>query len=112
MKSRSLPSPFFADENLKFMSYCPFCNAEKKAMETEVLTETGETHLLHLRCGNCQNAVLALILNSPAGLTSLGIITDLSASDVIRMRLNSERVTSDDVLELHQGLKRGVVDFF
>ncbi len=70
-------------------------------METQVLTETEGTHLLHLRCQKCQNAVIALILNSPTGPTSLGIITDLSASDVSRLRLKNERVTSEDVLELH-----------
>ena len=90
------------------MSDCPFCNAPKKAVESEVLNQTEETRLLHLHCQSCENSVLALILSSPAGLTSLGIITDLSKSDVARLRSSKSQIMSDDVIELHQSLEQGL----
>ena len=70
-------------------------------MASEVLNETEGTHLLHLHCENCQNAVLALVLSSPSGLTSLGIVTDLSKNDLARLRQFQTELTVDDLLDFH-----------
>lgn len=75
-------------------------------MEARVLGEEGETHLLHVRCRSCSNAMLALVLVTKAGVSSVGLVTDLSYDDVVRFQ-SSPKVSVDDVLDLHKMLKNG-----
>ena len=75
-------------------------------MEARVLGEEGETHLLHVRCRSCSNAMLALVLVTKAGVSSVGLVTDLSYDDVVRFQ-SSPKVSVDDVLDLHKMLENG-----
>ena len=51
-------------------------------MEAKVLGEREDGHLLHIRCRKCWNSILALVLVSNAGVSSVGVITDLTFEDV------------------------------
>ena len=70
-------------------------------MEARVLGEDGETHLLHVRCKSCANAILALVLVTKAGVSSVGLVTDLSYEDVVKFQ-SQGKVSIDDVLGVHQ----------
>mgnify|MGYP001568762633 CR=1 FL=1 len=78
-------------------------------MEARVLDEDGETHLLHVRCKNCANAMLALVLVTKAGVSSVGLVTDLSYEDVVQFR-SSAKVSVDDVLSIHGILEQGKLE--
>lgn len=69
-------------------------------MHARVIGEDGETHLLHVTCRKCQNSVLAVVLTNPSGVSSVGLITDLSFEDVHRFQ-KAPRVTIDDVIDAH-----------
>lgn len=75
-------------------------------MEARVLREDGETHLLHVRCRSCANAILALVLVTKAGVSSVGLVTDLSYDDVMKFHRET-RVSIDDVVSVHQALIDG-----
>ena len=75
-------------------------------MEARVLGEEGEAHLLHVRCRTCSNAVLALVLVTHAGVSSVGLVTDLSYDDVVKFR-HGERVNLDQVIGIHEALESG-----
>lgn len=77
-------------------------------MEAQVLDENGETHLLHVKCKSCRNAILALVLVTKAGVSSVGLVTDLSFDDVVKFRAQN-KVSVDDVLAVHQGLADGSI---
>lgn len=98
----SLP-PFF-EEMTKIIGLCPLCRAKTNAMEANVLEEAGESHLLHLRCRHCQAAVLALVTVTPAGLSSVGMITDLTAGDAQKFK-KVESLTADEIINLNLLLK-------
>ena len=100
MRHNLNPNSLF-DEGIKLISYCPVCRHKEKMMEARVLEETEAAHLIHLRCHKCQAAVLALIMISPAGLNSVGMITDLSADDAVKFK-NLDSISIEDVLELNQ----------
>ncbi len=77
-------------------------------MEAQVLGEDGDTHLLHVRCRRCANAMLALVLVTKAGVSSVGLVTDLSFDDVVKFQSGGS-VSIDDVMTVHQGLENGEI---
>src|SRR3989338_5904797 len=93
------------DENLKIVSHCPVCGSSYNPLEAHVLAEKSDAHLVLIRCRTCQTAVLAVIMSSSVGVSSVGLITDLSSDDVMKFQ-DAAPVTTDDVIELHQLLTR------
>jgi hypothetical protein len=91
----------FADESTKLVSYCPLCEASFNPQEAKVLGESADSHLMHIRCGNCSNAILALVLVSSVGVSSVGMVTDLAHEEVNRFK-DAPAVSTDDVLDAHR----------
>lgn len=87
------------------ISYCPLCETAYNPMEARILDEKEDGHLLHIRCKKCWNSILALVLVSNAGVSSVGLVTDLVFEDVQKFREGAAEVTVDDVLEAHELLE-------
>ncbi|MBI4143183.1 hypothetical protein HY480_04895 [Candidatus Uhrbacteria bacterium] len=104
MRSSRKPAPFF-QESLRLISYCPVCDTSYNPMEARVIDEYGERHLMHIRCKKCAHAILALVLTSGMGVSSMGILTDLAFDDVLKFR-EAQALTTDDVIALHNLLER------
>lgn len=98
-------SPFF-EEGIKLISYCPLCETSYSPQAAQVLGEKEDSHLLHIQCGQCSNAIIALVLISSAGISSIGLVTDLIFDEVDRFK-KTESVTTDDVIEMHDLLQDG-----
>src|SRR5688572_5132208 len=96
-------SPFF-DEGVKLISYCPLCESSYNPREARVLGEKEDSHLLHIQCGNCANAIIALVLISSVGVSSVGLVTDLAFDEVHRFK-EMPAISTDDVIETHHLLK-------
>ena len=96
----------FSPDGLRIISYCPLCESEFNAMEARVLGENGETSLVHVRCKSCSNAMLALVLLTKAGVSSVGLVTDLTYDDVVKFKEDG-KVSIDDVLRVHASLASG-----
>lgn len=98
------PTQYF-DEGVKMISFCPLCQSSYQPDETRVLGEKEDSHLLHIRCGNCQNAILALVLISAVGVSSVGVATDLDFDEVDRFKA-APAVSTDDVIDCHTWLQQ------
>lgn len=96
-------SPFF-DEGVKLISYCPLCESSYNPRAAKVLGEKDDSHLLHIECGNCANAIIALVLISSVGVSSVGLVTDLGFDEVHRFKA-AVPVSTDDVIEAHHLLQ-------
>ncbi|MBU1164954.1 hypothetical protein KKA15_05360 [Patescibacteria group bacterium] len=96
--------PNFFDESIKIISFCPVCNAKYNPVEAKVLEEKEEAHLLHITCKKCQSNVVALILTSNLGISSMGIVTDLNSEDVLKFK-SSKAVDADDVINIYKILQ-------
>lgn len=92
------------NEGLKLVSFCPVCETRYNPMEARLLGEQGETHLLHVQCRKCQHSILALVLVNQVGASSVGLLTDLSYEDVLRVKVGSH-VSVDDVIAVHEMLE-------
>jgi hypothetical protein len=97
------PSQFY-DQGIKLISYCPLCESSYNPRQTRVLGEKEDSHLLHIQCGNCSNAILALVLISAVGVSSVGLITDLCHDEVDRFK-DAPAISTDDVIEVHHLLQ-------
>lgn len=103
-KIYSKNSPLLPKEELKFVSYCPLCNNHFSSLEARILEEAGDTHLLHIMCRRCFSSIVVLVLASDLGVSSFGIVTDLTGDDVIKFK-GQLNVSDDDVIFLHFLLK-------
>ncbi|MBI4280950.1 hypothetical protein HY628_02020 [Candidatus Uhrbacteria bacterium] len=95
----------FWDDGLRLISCCPLCETQYNPLDSQLIDEQGGSHLFHVTCKKCSHSILALIVFSPAGISSVGLITDLSYRDYMKLR-RGEEVSSDDVLEIHELLTK------
>lgn len=96
-------SPFF-DEGVQLISYCPLCAMSYNPQEARILGEKEDSHLLHIQCGNCANAIIALVLISSVGVSSVGLVTDLGFDEVHRYK-SAAAISTDDVIEAHHAMQ-------
>lgn len=87
----------FSLEGLKLLSKCPLCQDTFQPFQASIIEEKEEAQLVHIQCRKCSSSLLALIMNNPVGMTSIGLITDLSADDVDRFR-QLTAISEEDVL--------------
>lgn len=95
----------FSPEGLKLISRCPLCAENYQPFQASIVEEKEEAQLLHIQCRKCQSSIVALIVNGQLGLTSVGLITDLTSGDVEYFK-DASRVSEAMVLEAYTQLKQ------
>jgi hypothetical protein len=93
----------FFNDNPALIAYCPVCNQKFNPMEAKVLIEQEANYLLHVKCRSCQASLLSVITGGSLGITSVGLVTDLLAEDVLKFK-NTQPVSPDEVIAFHQYL--------
>lgn len=97
-------NPMFSNDSIRLVSYCPLCNTQYNPLSARIVEERDDAHLIHIKCKKCNSSIVALVLSSGVGISSVGLITDLSEEDVIRFK-DGNRVNNDDVLNLYSLLR-------
>lgn len=91
-------------EALKFINKCPLCGHAYDSEQAQLFATSSAAHLLHLTCGTCRSYFIAMVVAFGQGLSSIGMVTDLSFADARRL-YQSEPLSLDDALagytELH-----------
>ena len=100
---KSPNGPYVQGEGIKLISYCPLCNTQYNPLAARVLDEREDAHLVHIKCKSCNSSIVALVLNGAIGISSVGLVTDLTSDDVLKFK-DAKEVTSNDVLDLHSEL--------
>lgn len=85
-------------------SLCPLCQKRHSNSDARMLGSEGDTCVWHIKCGNCLNSFLALVMKNKNLISSVGMITDLSREDVPRI-IKQSVVSADDVLRIYQTIK-------
>ncbi len=98
MNSLDIPagSYHFSPEGLRLISKCPLCSEQYQPFQASIIEEKSEAQLVHIQCRKCQSSIVALIVNGQLGLTSVGLITDLSSEDVETFK-DASAITEEDV---------------
>lgn len=94
-------SHHLSGDGLRLISYCPLCEASYNPLRARVLDERDEAHLVHIQCSQCGSSIVALIMSSALGITSVGLVTDLTGDDVLRFKDESP-LDADEVLQVYE----------
>ena len=90
-------------DEMQLSSRCPLCETSFKPTQAEILDESRQGILFHVTCSSCQASLLAVVAASKLGLSSFGMVTDLSVDDIKRLRKGSV-IDAQDVLQAYQEL--------
>lgn len=85
---------------MKIVGKCPICSAEYKTEHARLFAKKESANLVHICCGKCQSSMLFMIMIMGQGLSSVGMVTDLSFEDASRL-YSAREITLDEVLEGH-----------
>ncbi|MFA5020716.1 MAG: hypothetical protein WC517_01495 [Patescibacteria group bacterium] len=102
MKSQPMPNPLGRDrgfDGLKIVSRCPICQTEHNPLETAVLDEANGSHLIYIKCRKCSSGVVAVLTPTAFGVSSVGLVTDLSGNEIMKFK-DLSRISADDVLAI------------
>lgn len=89
---------------LKFINKCPLCGKVYNLEHAYLFAEESAAQFVHITCNHCQSYFVAMILMLGQGLSSVGMITDLSLEDVKRLYKTSA-ITLDEALSGYQLMK-------
>lgn len=92
-------------EGLKLVKECPVCKAAYEPGMTTILEAYDEAELVHITCGSCTHAMIAIVAVSQFGMSTIGMMTDLTKTDAVRMR-SRQAISGDDILNLHALLQK------
>ena len=92
------------EEELEMINDCPVCEQEESLDQIEVLEKRDGSNLVHITCSECGSAVLAIIVVTNLGASSVGMITDLRPEDVKKLRKRSP-ISHEEVLQFHLSLQ-------
>jgi len=90
-------------EALKIINRCPICTTEYRSEAAKLFAREENATLIHFTCGECRSYFVAMIMSIGPGLSSVGMVTDLSLTDVERL-YKQDILTIDEVLEHYQEL--------
>ncbi len=95
---------------IKIIKECPTCGKGYPEAAINIIEDDSEAQLLHVTCEVCANAILVLIVVSDIGVSSVGMLTDLHVSDVVRFRQKTP-LDEDDMLQFYSLLhsKKGEI---
>ncbi|MBU1148938.1 hypothetical protein KKI23_02490 [Patescibacteria group bacterium] len=102
--SHSGSSEDFPLEGLRLITTCPICSTQYNLTKAKIVDEQEGAHLIHITCKKCHSSIVALVLVGGLGVSSVGLICDLTPEDVSKFK-NSDTVNTDDVIDIHQILE-------
>ncbi len=101
MAQQYLDAFFSGDGDLRVLTACPFCNTSYSIRAARVLAQKDDAHVVHIECRQCGGSIVALILAGGVGMQSVGVVTDLTRSEVEKFSQHMT-ISLDDVLAAHQ----------
>lgn len=81
------------------------CQSAFDFQRMKILGESDQRFLTYIDCATCGSAVLSILSMGQTGLTAQGLLTDLSAEEVMDSDAR-ESLSTDDVLAFHEMLEQ------
>lgn len=93
------------NDNMQFVSRCPFCSAEYDLDGAQVIGEQDDSTVVHVTCGECESSIVAVVAMSGLGIVSLGLVTDMTPDDTKEF-FGSNGISSDELLEMYELMQK------
>lgn len=103
-------------ELLSVILHCPVCGNKYSAEQTNVIEgrdlekQEDSSLLVHADCERCKSSVVFSISLDGPEIFSVGMVTDLTSSDVKKFK-ESENLTTDEIIDFHIFLQTFSGDF-
>lgn len=97
-KSNPLP-------NVHIITKCPMCDFKYEKEDVKLIKKNEGAITLHLKCKQCRSSLMMLIMTGALGITSISAMTDMAEDDVEKVS-GRKCISYDDVLEMHEFLKK------
>lgn len=97
------------DDNMNFVSRCPFCSAEYDLDGAKVIGEEDDATVVYVTCSECESSIVAVVAMSGLGIVSLGLVTDMTAEDTKRF-FGSAGISSNELLSIYELLQKNHKD--
>lgn len=88
-------------DSLEAAAYCPLCETRQKGFSNQILAESPTARLIHTHCHGCGSFIVSVILANSMGISSIGLVTDLTSEDVLKFK-DGAAITYDDVLTFYE----------
>lgn len=92
------------DDNVHFISRCPFCSAEYDLDGAKVIGEEEDATVVYVTCSKCESSIVAMVAMTGLGIVSLGLVTDMTAEDTKKF-FGAKEVSGDELLTIYEILK-------
>jgi hypothetical protein len=84
-------------EVLRIINRCAVCATPYLPDDARVFGQSNSATLVHISCHHCQSFFVAMVVLLGAGVSSVGMVTDLSFSDVERLH-GADPLETDDLI--------------
>jgi hypothetical protein len=98
-------SPYFFDEEVKVIAYCPVCEADINPIKAKIVENKEDLNLVHIQCSKCKGNILALILRTSSGLSSIGLMTDLNFNDIFKFK-EHDSLADNEIISFHKKIRK------
>lgn len=93
------------EQYIAYLRECPVCKARYRKGKADHLYRQNNVQMVHITCPKCHNMLIAVLASSRMGVSSVGMLTDLNAADILRTQ-EENPVSEDDVLDFHELMKK------
>lgn len=102
---RNMPSM----NSYPLLTHCPICHALYPKENVKLVEEKEQARLYHSLCSACGHGLLAYVLELAGGVSSLGLITDASGVDMVRLA-DVPALTAEDCVAAHRVILKNSQD--
>ncbi|MCA9375735.1 MAG: hypothetical protein KC925_01600 [Candidatus Doudnabacteria bacterium] len=99
----AIEGPYGA-ESQRWTASCPGCRSEYSPIEARIVAEKEGGYFLFHECNGCRSSIVSTLVEENGGISSLGLVTDLTYYDAARFR-SGTAITADHILDVYVSLK-------
>lgn len=88
-------------KTLKLISHCPICGQDYKSEASKLFLNESDARFVHFTCDHCRSNFMAMVMMMPKGVSTVGMVTDLSLKDVQKL-YKLAPITVDETIEAHK----------
>jgi transcription elongation factor Elf1 len=92
-------------QGLKLITQCPVCGGNFDRKTAKFFLKKKDSQLVHITCGRCSGNFIANIMIFNKGISTVGMVTDLSYEDAKRI-YGSAPIDIDEAIEGYKYLNK------
>jgi len=105
-----MKKPDSLKEILQHIAICPICGNDYRQNKANLFAQQENVNLAHISCAKSQSNFIAMIIFLGQGVSSVGMVSDLTLSDAERI-CRLKRITVDELIDFHKLINNDSQEF-